>query len=56
MKVHMQFIDDKGFIHFATANNKKDAIKSLATLKEGTEVRWTSHNGVIVSQQYLKAK
>ena len=42
MKVHMQLIDTKGFIHFLSANNKKDAIKSLKTLKEGTEIRWLS--------------
>lgn len=55
MKVHMQFIDRKGFIHFATADNKGSAVKSLKTLKEGTEIRWTSPSEVIVSQQYIKA-
>ena len=54
MKVHMQFIDLKGFIHFATANSKKKAVESLKTLKEGTEIRWTSPNEVFVSQQYIK--
>lgn len=53
MKVHMQFIDQNGFIHFGTANSKAKAIKSLKTLKEGTEIHWTSRNEVIVSQQYL---
>ena len=55
MKVHMQFIDSKGFIHFGAAKSKASAIKSLKTLKGGTEIRWTSPNEVIVSQQYLKA-
>lgn len=54
MKVHMQFIDNKGFIHFLQADNKAKAVKSLKTLKEGTEIRWTAPNQVIVSQQYLK--
>ena len=54
MKVHMQFIDNKGFIHFLMAGSKKKAVKSLKTLKEGTEIRWTSPNQVIVSQQYIK--
>ncbi len=55
MKVHMQLIDNKGFIHFGTAKSKAVAIKSLKTLKEGTEIRWTSPTEVFVSQQYLKA-
>ena len=54
MKVHMQLIDTGGFIHFLVAKSKKAAIKSLKTLKEGTEIRWTSRNEVIVSQQYIK--
>ena len=54
MKVHMQLIDNKGFIHFATAKSKTVAVKSLKTLKKGTEIHWTSPNKVIVSQQYLK--
>lgn len=54
MKVYMQLIDTKGFIHFGTAKSKQAAIKSLKTLKEGTEIRWTSQNEVIVSQQYIK--
>lgn len=53
MTVHMQFIDNNGFIHFLAAQNKAAAVKSLKTLKEGTEVRWTSKNEVFVSQQYL---
>lgn len=56
MKVTMQFIDSKGFIHFASCNSKKKAIESLKTLKEGTEIHWTSPNEIIVSQQYLRAK
>ena len=55
MKIHMQFIDGKGFIHFGTCNGKKKALASLKTLKDGTEIRWTSPSQVIVSQQYLKA-
>ncbi len=54
MKVHMQLIDTQGFIHFLAAKSKKVAIKSLKTLKEGTEIRWTSPNEVFVSQQYIK--
>ena len=54
MKIHMELIDNKGFIHFLTANSKKKAMASLKTLKEGTEIRWTSRNEVFVSQQYLK--
>ncbi len=54
MKVHMQFIDNKGFIHFAVANSKKVATESLKTLKEGTEIRWTGRDSVFVSQQYIK--
>ena len=54
MKVQMQFIDNKGFIHFGTANSKASAIKSLKTLREGTEIHWTSRNEVFVSQQYIK--
>ncbi|KKN50759.1 hypothetical protein LCGC14_0629290 [marine sediment metagenome] len=54
MRVHMQFIDQGGFIHFGTAKSKTAAVKSLKTLKEGTEIRWTSPNEVIVSQQYIK--
>lgn len=55
MKIEMQFIDSKGFIHFATCNDKRKAVESLKALKEGTEIRWTSPSTVIVSQQYLKA-
>ena len=54
MKVHMTLIDNKGFIHFFSAKSKGSAIKSLNTLKEGTEINWTSPNTVFVSQQYLK--
>lgn len=54
MKVHMQFIDQGGFIHFGTAKSKAAAVKSLKTLKEGTQITWTSRSEVIVSQQYLK--
>lgn len=54
MKVNMQFIDQKGFIHFGTAGSKAKAVKSPKTLKEGTEIRWTSPSEVIVSQQYLR--
>lgn len=42
VKVNMQFIDNKGFIHFATAKSKKRAVESLKTLREGTEIRWAS--------------
>ncbi len=55
MKVHMQLIDNKGFIHFASCNSKKKAIESLKTLKKGTEIHWTSPSEVFVSQQYIKA-
>ena len=55
MKVYMQFIDRKGFIRFGMAKSKAAAVKSLKTLKEGTEIHWTSKNEVFVSQQYLKA-
>ena len=54
MKVNMQFIDQKGFIHFGTYDSKAKAVKSLETLKEGTEIRWTSPSEVIVSQQYIR--
>ena len=54
MEIHMQLIDNKGFIHFLTADNKKKAVASLKTLREGTEIRWASPTEVIVSQQYLK--
>ena len=54
MKIHMQFIDHEGFIHFRSCNGKKKAIKSLKSLKEGTEIHWTSPTEVIVSQQYIK--
>ena len=54
MKVHMQLIDNKGFIHFLVANSRKRAVESLKTLKEGTEIRWTDRANVIVSQQYIK--
>ena len=54
MKVHMTLIDNRGFIHFLSAKSKGSAIKSLNTLKEGTEINWTSPNTVFVSQQYLK--
>jgi len=54
MVIHMQFIDTKGFIHFASAKSKAMAVKSLKTLKDGTEVHWTSRSEVIVSQQYIK--
>ena len=53
MKVQIQFIDSKGFIHFATAKSKKAAVKSLKTLQEGTEIRWTGKDSVFVSQQYI---
>jgi len=56
MKIYMQFIDNKGFIHFGVADSKAKAIKSLKTLKEGTEIHWTSPTEVIVSQQYLNNK
>ena len=54
MKVHMQFIDHKGFIHFATAGSKNKAIQSFKALRTGTEIYWTSPSEVTVSQQYLK--
>ena len=54
MKVHMQLIDKRGFIHFGTADSKAKAIKSLKTLKEGTQITWTKRDEVFVSQQYLK--
>ncbi len=54
MKVHMQLIDRQGFIHFGVAKSKAAAVKSLATLKRGTEITWTDRNHVFVSQQYLK--
>ena len=54
MQVHMQFIDNRGFIHFATCPSKAKALKSLKTLKEGTEIYWTSPAEVLVSQQYLR--
>jgi len=54
MKIHMQLIDRGGFIHFGQADSKAKAVKSLKTLKEGTEIHWTSKNEVIISQQYLK--
>ena len=54
MKIRMQLIDSKGFIHFATCDSKAKALKSLKTLKEGTEIRWTAPNEVFVSQQYIK--
>ena len=56
MKVHMTLIDSKGFIHFLTTNSKPAAIKSLKTLKEGTEIRCTSPSEVFVSQQYINTK
>jgi hypothetical protein len=52
----MQFIDTQGMIHFGTADNKAKAVKSLKTLKEGTEIRWLGKNEVFVSQQYLSRK
>ena len=55
MKIHMQLIDNKGFIHFLSADNKKKAVESLKTLREGTEIRWISRCDVIVSQQYIKS-
>ena len=54
MKVYMQFIDHRGFVHFGVADSKAKAIASLKTLKEGTEINWTKKNEVFVSQQYLK--
>jgi len=54
MKVHMQLIDNKGFVHFLSCKSKRKAIESLSTLKKGTEIRWTKPNEVFVSQQYLK--
>ena len=54
MKIHLQFIDNKGFIHFASCNGKRKAIESLKFLKQGTEIRWTGPDTVFVSQQYIK--
>ena len=56
MKVRMTLIDNRGFIHFLTADSKVAAVKSLKTLKGGTEIRWTSPSEVFVSQQYINTK
>lgn len=54
MKISVQIIDTKGFIHFERGKSKSLIKQWLARLKEGTEIRWTGKNSVFVSQQYIK--
>ncbi len=54
MKIDVQIIDTHGFIHFEQGKSKKLIKRWLALLKEGTEIRWTNHNSVFISQQYIK--
>lgn len=54
MKISVEFIDNKGFIHFETGKSKKAVLELIGKMKEKTEVRWLSKNSVFISQQYCK--
>lgn len=54
MRITMEFIDTKGFMHIKSCNGKQKAIESLKALHPQTEINWTTNNHVIVSQQYIK--
>jgi len=53
MKVNIQFVDTKGFIHFQSAEKDK-LIEMLSMLHKDTVVKWLSKNEIFISQQYVK--
>jgi len=54
MKISIQFIDEKGFIHFEVGKSKKKVLDFIEKLREGTEVKWLDGNRLFISQQYVR--
>ncbi len=55
MKIAVNFIDHKGFIHFKTAKSKRLLLDFIQKLKQGTDVYWNDKSKVTISQQYVKS-
>jgi len=54
MKISVELIDGKGFIHFKVGKSKKAVLNFIEKLRQGTEINWLSKNHLFISQQYCK--
>lgn len=54
MKIDIEFIDNKGFLHFKVGKSKKAVLEFIKKLRGGTAINWLSKNKVHISQQYCK--
>lgn len=54
MKIRVNFIDSKGFLHFETGKSKKSILQLIKRLATGTDAYWHSKGEVTISQQYVK--